>query len=53
MINFIKSLFCKHSVLQFKENLSGDIINHYDCRSLWICKKCNKTIKIDSLHEKD
>ena len=53
MINFIKSLFCKHLTLEFKENLSGDIINHYDCRSLWICKKCKEIIKIQTLHKKD
>ena len=46
----IKSIFnyftCTHPIsdLIFIQNLYGDEINHYNARSIWRCKKCNRLI---------
>lgn len=42
VIDFIKSLFCKHEY-EFVRNIHGDEINHMGGkRSIWRCKKCGK-----------
>lgn len=49
MINFIKSLFCKHNFIHIR-NIYGDQIHVYDGkRSIFKCKKCGKYQAMDEL----
>lgn len=51
-------MFCKHTDLEFVENIYGDRINYYSTgktiyRSIWKCKKCNKEVLKENLYNPD
>lgn len=51
VIDFIKSLFCKHEY-EFVRNIHGDEINYMGGkRSIWKCKKCGKIQYRDELEK--
>lgn len=44
-----RRLFCKHHNQKCITNIYGDLINDYDCRSIWKCLNCGQLIKSDEL----
>lgn len=53
MINWIKSLFCKHDY-KHESNIHGDFIVYTGYkRSIWKCTKCNKYKYSNSLNKLD
>ncbi len=43
MLNFLKSLICKHEEYKPCYNIYGDMINVMNGRSIWQCTNCKKT----------
>lgn len=41
---FIKQIFCKHE-FKFHRNVYGDEINALGCRSIWVCSKCEDSVR--------
>ena len=50
-MNILKQIFCRHKEITCITNLHGDLINIYECRSLWECKRCKKVIKSKELNK--
>lgn len=45
---FITRLLCSHDYVR-AWTIHGDAINHYNARSCWVCKHCDKHIYSKSL----
>lgn len=53
IIYILRRLFyCDHRI-KHEENLYGDVITAYDCRSIFRCQKCGKIFRSDYLHHLD
>lgn len=50
-MKLFKRLFCKHNEKVCITNIYGDLINDWNCRSVWECKKCGKMFRSDELEE--
>lgn len=48
-MNFLKRLRCKHVNKKCLTNIYGDIINDFNCRSIYVCKDCGKYIPSNKL----
>lgn len=48
-MKLFKRFFCKHNEKVCITNIFGDLINDYNCRSIWKCKKCGKKFKSNKL----
>lgn len=41
---------CEHKDVIFERNVHGDEINHLNCRSVWMCRRCGSTLYSQQLN---